>query len=164
MRFPRRCRLRPTLGVMSCSLLVRQCRSPIAQLVESDNRDSRRLRAPAGPRGSVTLADVPRAALPAPVSAHRAGTWTFRGWLLLRNAYRHVVADEVQNLRTMATPLLPPTHSGSILVAERDCQGSAKPTCGYRMRADQAASVRGIGVYRGSGPWPAVSVSWRARH
>jgi hypothetical protein len=34
-------------------------------------------------------------------SAHRAGTWTFRGMgeHLLRKAYRHVVADEVQHLR-----------------------------------------------------------------
>jgi hypothetical protein len=35
----------------------------------------------AGPRGSDTLADGPHAALTAPVSAHRAGTWTFRGWV-----------------------------------------------------------------------------------
>jgi hypothetical protein len=61
---------------------------------ESGNRQSRTTRAPAGPRGSVGLANVPRAALTAPVSAHRAGTWTVRGVAGARNAYRHVVCEQ----------------------------------------------------------------------
>jgi hypothetical protein len=48
----------------------------------------------AGPRGSVSLANVALAALTAPVSAHRAGMWTFRGVAGARNAYRHVVCEQ----------------------------------------------------------------------